>query len=78
LLLVSRGVVEAAHKHKKEEFGLGRVKERFHAAPSDNASEIATDILNAVQQFLGKSPDDNDVTALALVRASAARSVASA
>jgi serine phosphatase RsbU (regulator of sigma subunit) len=54
------------------------VKERFHAAPSDNASEIATDILNAVQQFLGKSPDDNDVTALALVRASAARSVASA
>lgn len=78
LLLVSRGVVEAAHKHRKEEFGLGRVKESFSVAPPENASEIATDILNAVQEFLGKPPDHNDVTALALVRASAARSVANA
>ncbi len=52
LLLVSRGVVEAAHKHKKEEFGLSRVKETFTAAPPENASEIATDILTAVQAVL--------------------------
>jgi serine phosphatase RsbU (regulator of sigma subunit) len=78
LLLVSRGVVEAAHKHKKDEFGLGRVKERFDKASQENASEIATDIVNAVQQFLGAAPDQNDVTALALVRASSARAVANA
>jgi sigma-B regulation protein RsbU (phosphoserine phosphatase) len=78
LLLVSRGVVEAAHKHKKDEFGLGRVKDHFTKAPQENASEIATDIVNAVQQFLGATPDQNDVTALALVRASSARAVASA
>jgi sigma-B regulation protein RsbU (phosphoserine phosphatase) len=78
LLLVSRGVVEAAHKHKKEEFGLGRVKEQFEKASQDNATEIATIIVNSVAQFLGGTPDQNDVTALALVRASAARQVATA
>jgi serine phosphatase RsbU (regulator of sigma subunit) len=78
LLLVSRGVVEAAHKHRKDEFGLGRVKEHFTKASQENASEIATDIVNAVQQFLGAAPDQNDVTALALVRAANARAVASA
>jgi len=76
LLLVSRGVIEAAHK--KEEFGLERVKERFDTASQENASEIATDIVNAVQQFVGAVPDHNDVTALALVRALTARAVASA
>jgi len=76
LLLVSRGVIEAAHK--KEEFGLERVKERFVTASQENASEIATDIVNAVQQFVGAVPDHNDVTALALVRALTARAVASA
>jgi sigma-B regulation protein RsbU (phosphoserine phosphatase) len=78
LLLVSRGVVEAAHKHKKEEFGLGRVKEQFEKASQDNATEIATVIVNSVAQFLGGAPDQNDVTALALVRASTARQVATA
>lgn len=78
LLLVSRGVVEAAHKHKKEEFGLDRVKEHFNTAPPDNATQIASDVINAVQQYLGKDADHNDVTALALVRAAAAKTVASA
>jgi phosphoserine phosphatase RsbU/P len=78
LLLVSRGVVEAAHKHHKKEFGLERVKEYFGKASQENASEIATVILNAVQEYLGEPPEHNDVTALALVRASAARAVASA
>lgn len=78
LLLVSRGVVEAAPKNKKDEFGLERVKDHFTKASQENASEIATDIVNAVQQFLGAKPDQNDVTALALVRASSARAVANA
>jgi len=67
LLLVSRGVIEAAYK--KEEFGLERVKQHFKGAPNDNAQGIATVILDAVQQFLRMPPTHNDVTALALVRA---------
>jgi len=67
LLLVSRGVVEAAYK--KEEFGLDRVKQHFQRASRDNAREIASGILDGVQQFLRALPTHNDVTALALVRA---------
>ncbi len=66
LLLVSRGVVEAAAK--KEEFGLGRVKQHLEAAPSEDARQIASSILNAVAQFLASKPRQNDVTALALAR----------
>jgi serine phosphatase RsbU (regulator of sigma subunit) len=66
LLLVSRGVVEAAYK--REEFGLNRVKEQFQRASRENAREIATAILGSVQQFLRMPPTHNDVTALALVR----------
>jgi serine phosphatase RsbU (regulator of sigma subunit) len=73
LLLVSRGVVEAAHK--KEEFGLERVKQHFDGAPQDDANQIATLVLNAVQDFMHITPDHNDVTALALVRASVGRTV---
>ncbi len=70
LLLVSRGVVEAAHK--REEFGLRRVKEHFERASRNNAREIATGILAGVQQFLRTPPTHNDVTALALVRSEGA------
>jgi sigma-B regulation protein RsbU (phosphoserine phosphatase) len=73
LLLVSRGIVEAAHRHHKKEYGLDRVKQAFQGASQDNASEIATGVLKSVQEFLGGPADDNDVTALALVRASANR-----
>jgi serine phosphatase RsbU (regulator of sigma subunit) len=67
MLLVSRGVVEAANK--QGEFGLQRVKEHFERASRENAREIATVILAGVQDFLHASPAKNDVTALALVRA---------
>ena len=39
------------------------------------ANQIATLVLNAVQEFMHITPDHNDVTALALVRASAGRTV---
>src|SRR5271166_66344 len=48
LLLVSRGVVEAAYR--KEEFGLDRVKKHFESASRENAHEIATVILESVRQ----------------------------
>jgi serine phosphatase RsbU (regulator of sigma subunit) len=66
LLLVSRGVVEAAAR--KEEFGLGRVKQQLDSAPTDDARQIAGSILNAVEQFVGSKPRQNDITALALAR----------
>jgi phosphoserine phosphatase RsbU/P len=73
LLLVSRGVVEAAHKHRKDEFGFERVKRCFTSASQDNATEIASGVLNAVQEFVGDVGNHNDATALALVRASEPR-----
>jgi len=76
LLLVSRGVVEAAYK--KEEFGLERVKQQFQQAPADNARDIATQILDGVRQYMRMPPDHNDVTALALVRAGRAAAVSMA
>jgi sigma-B regulation protein RsbU (phosphoserine phosphatase) len=76
LLLVSRGVVEASYK--KEEFGLERVKQHFEGAGSNSANQIATGILDAVQQFMRMPPDHNDVTALALVRAHDAGAASSA
>jgi serine phosphatase RsbU (regulator of sigma subunit) len=66
LLLVSRGVVEAAYK--KEEFGLDRVKRQFETAPQDNARDIATLIVDGVREYMRSATDQNDVTALALVR----------
>lgn len=66
LLLVSRGVVEAAAK--KQEFGLDRVKQTLVSVPSDDAHQIATAVLSAVDQFMNCVPCQNDATALALVR----------
>jgi len=66
LLLVSRGVVEAAAK--KEEFGLERVKQRFVSAPAEDARQIAGNILSAVEEFLASKRRQNDITALALAR----------
>jgi serine phosphatase RsbU (regulator of sigma subunit) len=66
LLLVSRGVVEAAAR--KKEFGLERVKQNLNATPADDARLIACSILDAVEKFLARGPRQNDLTALALVR----------
>ena len=74
LLLVSRGVVEAAYK--REEFGLPRVKQQFERAPLQSASDVAALILEGVQQFTRAPAPLNDVTALALVRAAQGRTAA--
>jgi hypothetical protein len=50
------------------------VKQHFEHAPQDNASQIATLILDGVQQF-AKTPHKNDVTALALVRSRTAAGI---
>jgi serine phosphatase RsbU (regulator of sigma subunit) len=71
LLLISRGVVEG--KCKNEEFGLERAKHTFLAAPGRSAQETCAAILDQVQEFMCARPMHNDVSALALVRAAAAK-----
>jgi serine phosphatase RsbU (regulator of sigma subunit) len=79
LLVVSRGMVEARRKSKSsksEEFGLNRVKDYLQSAHAQAAQEISATILAKVQEFMGKSPVRNDVTAIALARASARKAFA--
>ena len=66
LLLVSRGVVEG--RHKRQEFGLGRVKEYLQNGSPQKARELCVGVLEGVREFMGKAPTHNDVTTLALVR----------
>ena len=74
LLLVSLGLLEG--KYKDEEFGLGRLKDTFLHANSDDARELCVSIINNVQQFMRTPPIHNDVTVLALVRAATAKALA--
>lgn len=67
LLLVSRGIVEG--QHKKEEFGIHRVRAALQHSNASQAREVGISILDTVQQFMRTPPTHDDVTALALVRA---------
>ena len=66
LLIVSRGVVEG--HYKREEFGLGRVKETLQNTHATNAKELGLTVLDGVKQFMKTPPTHNDVTALVLIR----------
>ena len=66
LLLVSRGVVEAAHK--REEFGIQRLKEWFTGTPLSSAKDVVSSALTCVKEFAPSAAEQNDLTALALVR----------
>lgn len=66
LLLVSKGVVEARHKH--EEFGLERVHSYLGEVTFDSAHETCIGLLARVREFMATPPTHNDVTALCMVR----------
>ena len=66
LLLISRGVVEASHK--KEEFGLERLKRHLGQTQLTSAHDVASDALQVVLQFAKSAAQQNDLTTLALVR----------
>jgi sigma-B regulation protein RsbU (phosphoserine phosphatase) len=66
LLLVSRGVVEASHK--KEEFGLQRLKRHFEQISLTGAHEVASAAMQAVRGYAQSAATKNDLTTLALVR----------
>jgi len=71
LLLASRGVVEASHK--REEFGIQRLKEHFRRMPLTNAHDVASSALEAVRQFTQSAGKQNDLTTLAVVRPGTSR-----
>lgn len=66
LLLVSRGVVEAACEG--EEYGIERVKDLLLRDTRKAAQALCATVLEAAQTFSCQQPDRNDLTALALVR----------
>lgn len=67
VLLVSKGLVESRSGSK--EFGLERVLQVFQAGEFHDAQEICSSILGAVQTFIRNRAPENDMTALALLRA---------
>jgi serine phosphatase RsbU (regulator of sigma subunit) len=70
LLVASRGVVEG--KRHGDEFGFDRLKDNLRNSTASAAREICVGVLDNVRQFMGTAPTHNDVTALALVRATSA------
>jgi serine phosphatase RsbU (regulator of sigma subunit) len=70
LALVSRGVVET--ECKKEEFGLSGVESALKKASLTGAQAVCHFILDDVQRFACSAPNQNDITALALVRSALA------
>lgn len=66
LLVVSRGITEA--RRKSEEFGLDRVKESLEYDQHESAKDICTHLVEKVGEFMGRPPEHNDVTALALTQ----------
>jgi serine phosphatase RsbU (regulator of sigma subunit) len=66
LLLVSRGLLES--KCKDEEFGLERLKEIMQTVELNTAQELCNRVLRAAQQFAGAALEQNDVTAISLLR----------
>jgi serine phosphatase RsbU (regulator of sigma subunit) len=73
MLLVSRGVTEG--KKNGEEFGLERVKSVLLHSNLENAERVCSEVLDASEKFTRKAHCENDVTALVLLRAAAAKAV---
>ncbi len=70
LLVVSKGLVESRRGSK--EFGLERVRENLEKMQFNNANDLSSGILDAVQAFTKNTPGQNDITALAIMRSAAA------
>jgi len=74
LLLVSRGIVEGTRR--KQELGLRGVKALLQRAKAETPKQICLDVLQGVEEFMGRPAVHNDMTTLALVRAGQAAAVA--
>jgi serine phosphatase RsbU (regulator of sigma subunit) len=71
LLLVSRGLLEG--RRRREEFGLNRIKNALQHAAGESAKDLCFTAIDGVQQFMGRPPVHNDVTALALLRTNSSK-----
>ena len=67
---MSKGLVESRYGHK--EFGLERVRENLEKMDFENANELSSGILDAVQEFTRNTSGQNDITALSIMRSAAA------
>jgi serine phosphatase RsbU (regulator of sigma subunit) len=83
LVLVSKGLVES--RAGSHEFGTERVTEFLASREFQSAQEICSGLLGNVQQFIEKHKSlfnkpgpENDVTALALLRAAAVQRASAA
>jgi len=65
LLIYTDGLIEAVND-RGEEFGLARVTEILHAVPGETAEQTLQHLLEAVNRFVGRAPQHDDITCLLL------------
>jgi serine phosphatase RsbU (regulator of sigma subunit) len=70
LLVVSKGLVESRNGSK--EFGLERVREGLETMEFQDANQLTSGILDAVQRFTKNTAGQNDITALSIMRSAKA------
>jgi serine phosphatase RsbU (regulator of sigma subunit) len=70
LLVVSKGLVES--RRGRQEFGMERLQQSVDKLAFKSANELCSAVLTAVQEFTKNTPGQNDITAVALMRAAVA------
>ena len=67
IVLYTDGVTEAMNGNR-EQFGVGRMHEVFAESPPENSEQAAQSIFKAVRDFVGDTPQSDDITCLVLRR----------
>ena len=67
VVLYTDGVTEAMNG-EGEQFGVGRMHEVFAANPPENSEQAAQTMFDAVKDFVGDTPQSDDITCLVLRR----------
>ena len=70
LILYTDGVTEAMNGDY-EEFGIEPLQEIFAAAPPKTAKEATETVFNAIKEFVGDTPQSDDITCLVICRSEA-------
>ena len=67
ILLYTDGITEAMNADG-EQFGVKRMHEVFAATPPEHSQQVAEAIFEAVRDFVGDTPQSDDITCLVLRR----------
>ena len=67
ILLYTDGITEAMNG-SGEQFGVARMHEVFAANPPENSQQVAEAMFEAVRDFVGDTPQSDDITCLVLRR----------